>query len=79
MDNLTELHNKFMVDFSESRLLFKELYSNLDEIDKNLDEVISNYKNNSNILTNQTSILNEIILTNEISNLDEITLNKNLQ
>lgn len=67
MDNLTELHNKFMVDFSESRLLFKELYSNLDEIDKNLDEVISNYKNNSNILTNQTSILNEI------------TLNKNLQ
>jgi hypothetical protein len=57
MDNLTELHNKFMVDFSESRLLFKELYSNL-------DEVISNYKNNSNILTNQTSILNEIILTN---------------
>ena len=60
MDNLTELHNKFMVDFSESRLLFKELYSNL-------DEVISNYKNNSNILTNQTSILNEI------------TSNKNLQ
>ena len=64
MDNLTELHNKFMVDFSESRLLFKDLYSNLDEIDKNLDEIISNYKNNSNILTNQTSILNEIILTN---------------
>ena len=67
MDSLTELHNKFMVDFSESRLLFKELYSNLDDIDKNLDEVISNYKNNSNILTNQTSILNEI------------TSNKNLQ
>jgi len=72
MDSLTELHNKFMVDFSESRLLFKELYSNLDEIDKNLDEVISNYKNNSNILTNQTSNLEEIILTNQTSKLDEI-------
>ena len=64
MDNLTELHNKFMVDFSESRLLFKDLYSNLDEIDKNLNEVISNYKNNSNILTNQKSNLDKIILIN---------------
>ena len=60
MDNLTELHNKFMVDFSQSRLLFKELYSNLDEIDKNLNEIILNYKNNSNILTNQASILDKI-------------------
>jgi hypothetical protein len=66
MDNLTELHNKFMVDFSESRLLFKDLYSNLDEIDKNLDEVIFNYKNNSNILTNQTPILNKIILSKNL-------------
>lgn len=65
MDNLTELHNKFMVDFSESRLLFKELYSNLDEIDKILNEIILNYKNNSNILNNQTSNLNEIILNNK--------------
>ena len=65
MDNLTELHNKFMVDFSESRLLFKDLYNNLDEIDKTLNEIILNYKNNSNILNNQTSNLNEIILNNK--------------
>jgi len=36
----------------------------LDEIDKNLDEVILNYKNNSNILNNQKSKLNEIKLIN---------------
>ena len=65
MDNLRELHNKFMVDFSESRLLFKDLYNNLDEIDKTLNEIILNYKNNSNILNNQTSNLNEIILNNK--------------